>query len=306
MMTSWNRVATIPMHNNLFGAIGRSQQRLADVQQQMASGKKAQDYASLGVDTIRNLSAHSMLSRQAAHAAVANRLDTTLSLMDAQMSGLEQSMLRFRNDLLQVVGTGRSTGLQEGAEEAFQHLRTALNADEGGVPLFAGSRTDRVPFTPPSLAATAGLAPDQAFTNDQTKAAARVSDGLDVTYGITASELGTDLLSAFRALAEAGTIGDVPTAAQKAAIQAAVGHLDTGLASVRAHNAENGRRQAQFELLGTRAEERSLVLTKLIEKHEDADMAAVASELVQRQTVLEASYTVFSRLSNLSLVNYLR
>jgi flagellin-like hook-associated protein FlgL len=35
-------------------------------------------------------------------------------------------------------------------------------------------------------------------------------------------------------------------------------------------------------------------------------MAEVASNLIQRQTTLEASYTVFSRLSNLSLVNFLK
>lgn len=35
-------------------------------------------------------------------------------------------------------------------------------------------------------------------------------------------------------------------------------------------------------------------------------MAEVASTLVQRQTTLEASYTVFGRLANLSLVNFLR
>jgi flagellar hook-associated protein 3 FlgL len=305
-MTSWNRVATVPMHQTLFSAIGRSQQRLAEVQQQLATGKKAPDYAALGIDTIRNLSAHSMLTRQSAHAAVADRLDTTLSLMDAQMSGLEQSMLRFRNDMLQAVGTGRSTGLQEAAKEAFQHLRTALNADEGGVRLFAGSQTDREPFTPATLADTAGLSPADAFANDSVEASARVADGLDVTYGVTASEVGTDLLAAFRVLAEAGAIGDTPTAAQMSAIQTAIGHVNDGLAAVRAHNAENGRRQAQIETLGERAEQRSLVLNKLIARHEDADMAAVASELVQRQTTLEASYTVFSRLANLSLVNFLR
>ena len=305
-MSKWNRVATVPMHRTLFSAIGRSQQRIGEVQQQMATGKKASDYAGLGNETIRNLSARTMMARQEANGAVAKGLGTTLALMDANMSGLQDAMLKLRNSLLETVGSGRGTGLQEAAEEAFQHFRTALNADGGGAPLFAGSQTDRVPFATTSLAGTAGLTPAAAFANDDVRATARVADGLDVTYGITASELGTDLLAAFRTIAEAGAIGDAPTAAQMTALGTAVGQIEQGLKTVRALSADNGRRQAQVEVLATRADERSLVLRKLIERNEDADMAEVASELVQRQATLEASYTVFSRLANLSLVNFLR
>ena len=44
----------------------------------------------------------------------------------------------------------------------------------------------------------------------------------------------------------------------------------------------------------------------MVSRNEDADLAEVASQLVQRQTTLEASYTLFSRLSNLSLINFMR
>jgi flagellar hook-associated protein 3 FlgL len=55
-----------------------------------------------------------------------------------------------------------------------------------------------------------------------------------------------------------------------------------------------------------RAAERTLILERMVAKNEDADLAEVASQLVQRQTSLEASYTLFGRLANLSLVNFLR
>lgn len=301
-----SRVATIPTHRNLFNAIGRSQERLAAVQVQMATGKKAKDFAALGTETIRNLSARTLVARQEAHGAVANRLQTTLAIVDTNIAGVEESMQSLRTDLLKAIGTGRADGLQGAIEEAFQRFRYGMNADEGGLPLFAGSQTDEAPFRPAALADTIGMTTAQAFANDNVKAKARVADGLNVEYGLLASELGGTLFEAFRTIAEAGPIGTQPTAAQVTAMSQAVTQIADGLGSLRTINAENGRRQAQIDTLATRAKERTLILRELIGKNEDADMAEVASELVQRKTVLEASYSVFSQLAGLSLVKFLQ
>ena len=305
-MSGWNRVATVPMQRSLFESIAVSQRKLADVQQQMATGKKAPDFASLGIETMRNLSARTLLARQEAHAAVGNRIGTTLALMDTQLGGMEEALNRLRDGLLSAIGTKRSDGLQEVAEEAFQRFRTGLNSDEAGQFLFAGSQTGTAPFVPGTLAATSGMPTAAAFRNDNVTAEARVADGLDVTYGATASAVGSGLFEAFRTLAGAGTIGDAPTAAQLTAMSQAVGQLNDGLKTLRSAHSENGRRQAQVEGLAARAAERSLILERLVSKNEDADLAEVASQLVQRQTTLEASYTLFGRLASLSLVNFMR
>lgn len=305
-MTGWNRVATVPMQRTLFDSISVSQRKLAQTQAQMATDKKAPDFASLGIETMRNLSARTLLTRQEAHAAVGVRIGTTLSLMDAQIGGIEEALGKLRDGLLAAVGTGRADGLQEVAEEAFQRFRTALNSDEAGLHLFAGSQISEPPFVPATLAAAAGMPTASAFTNDEVTARARVSDGLDVTYGLTASALGSQLFEAFRTIADSGPIADAPSPAQLTALSQAVGQINEGLKTVRSHHAENGRRQAQVENLTERAAERALILERLVSRNEDADMAEVASTLIQRQTTLEASYTVFSRLSNLSLVNFLK
>lgn len=300
-----SRVATIPMHRTLFDSIGRSQVKLAAAQVQLATGKKAQDYAALGTETVRNLSARGLVARQESHALVANRLNTTLAIYDANIGGIDTAVSSLRNELLTAIGTGRAAGLQEAVEAAFQQYRSALNASEGGAPLFAGSRTDEKPFVPSTLAETAGLAAQDAFANDDVRASARVADGLDVQYGITASQLGEGLFGAFRTLAEAGTIAEEPSPAQIEALENAVNAIDQGLKQLRSVHAENGRHQQQVETLGVRAEDRALVLKDLISRNEDADMAKIASDLVQRRTVLEASYSAFAQLSGLSLVRFL-
>jgi flagellar hook-associated protein 3 FlgL len=195
--------------------------------------------------------------------------------------------------------------VQEAIESAFSQYRNSLNSAEGGTPLFGGAQTDGNPFAPDTLAAVAATPANTAFRDDGVRASARVADGVDVTYGITASSVGKDLYTAFQTLAQAGTIGETPTATQMAALQQAAGELDTGLGSLRTANADNGRKQAQVETLTTRGEQRSLLLQGVIESNEDADLGQVAVDLAQQKTMLQASYSVFSQLANLSLVSFL-
>lgn len=300
-----NRVATIPLQRTMSDAIQRTQQKLAVTQTQLSTGKKAQDYAALGTETVRNLSAHSLVATQEAHAKVANRLGTTLAIYDANIGSIDTVAATLRIDMMTAIGTGKAAGLQQAIEAAFDQFRSALNASEGGLPLFGGAQTEQ-PFTPRTLADTVGLDPAQAFANDDVRASARVGDNLDVQFGITASELGTDMLAAFRTLAEAGDFGETPTAAQLETLRIALGQVDTALSGVRAVNAGNGRRQAQVETLGLRADERTLILQDIISRNEDADLGQVAIDLAQQKAMLQASYSVFSQLSELSLVNFLR
>lgn len=299
------RVATVPLQHTLSDAIQRSQQKLAAAQIQLNTQKKAPDYASLGTQAVRNLSAHSLVAREDAHSAVAGQVGTTLLQYDANISELDTLGGELSQHILEAIGTGDSPGLQDTIAAAFDTFRATLNASQGGVPLFGGSQTTQ-PFTPQTLADTVGLNPADAFTNDDVRASARVGDHLDVEYGVTASDLGTDMLAAFRTLAEAGTFGAKPTAAQTDALKTAMEQIKTALGGVRAVNAENGRKQAQLETLATRADQRSLVYKDIISRNEDADLGQVAIDLAQQKTVLQASYSVFSQLSGLSLINYLR
>jgi flagellar hook-associated protein 3 FlgL len=294
------------MHRTLFSAIERSQNKLSETQLQLATGTRAQDYADLGTEAVRTLTARSLLARQEAHNTVAKRLGTTLTIQDANISSVESSTDSMRVEVLKAIGTGQSPGLQEAIDAAFQQVRAALNANEGGVPLFAGSQTGELPFKPQSLADLASMPAADAFTNDGVRAKARVAEGLDVEFGVLASDLGSKIMDGFRILAQAGPFGEKVTPDQTAALNDAMKQIEDGLTQVRSINAENGRKHAQIETLEGRAEDRTLLLNELISRNEDADLAQVASDLTQRRTVLEASYSVFSRLSDLNLMQFLR
>ncbi|GGO96927.1 flagellar hook-associated protein 3 FlgL [Stakelama pacifica] len=299
------RVATIPLQKTTMDAIRRSQEALADTQAQLSTGKKAPDIASLGTEAVRTLSAHSMLARQEAQGDTAKRLGTTLSLYDANISTIEDEGMSLSKRILTAIGSGDAAGLNEAIDSAFSLMRSALNGQEGGVPLFGGG-SSQPPFKPEKIADLIGIDPADAFTNGTARASARVGDRLDVQYGVLANEVGTDMVKAFQSLAAIGPFDQKLTDAQSAALKSAQAELETGITTVRKYNADNGRRQAQAETLVTRADERSLVLNDVIARNEDADLGQVAMDLAQQQTMLRASYSVFSQLNSMSLVDYLR
>ena len=300
------RFATAPFQRTLTRSIQNAQKKLADTQLALNSGKRANDLAALGSTATRNLSARSLLSRQDAQTAEAKLLGTTLSLYDANITSIDTLGSDLREKLMTAIGTGEGASLQSTIEGAFSQFRAALNASDGNSPLFAGSQGDTDPFRPLTLGDTIGATVESAFANDGVRATARVGDGVDMQYGVLASEIGGGLLSVFRTLAEAGTIGDKPSAAQIDAFKNAVAQLDTAMPAVRTVNGSNGLRQAQLEVLETRGQARANLLEAYVSDNEDADYGQLATDLTAQKTMLQASFSVFSQLSGLSLVNYLR
>lgn len=126
-----SRVATIPLQRSMSVAIQRAQQLLATTQQQLATGKKAPDYASLGTEAVRTLSTHSLMAQQDAYVAVATRVATTLSLNDAHMATIDSAASTLKQELMTAVGTGRAAGLSDSITAAFGQPKRHAAAQQG-------------------------------------------------------------------------------------------------------------------------------------------------------------------------------
>jgi flagellar hook-associated protein 3 FlgL len=300
-----SRIATITLDRIMSDGARRTQQALAVAQTQFATHSKAPDYASLGTDTVRNLSANSLAARQAAYVTSASQVSTTLLLYDANMEAIDASTMTLREQILTAIGTGNADGLQASIESSFHQYRAALNAAQAGSSMFGGSNSDGIPFTPATLADVAAIPVGNAFTDDDVQATAQISDGVNLAYSVSASSIGKGLYAAFQTLAQAGTITGTPTAAQKIALTAALGQIDSGMTSLRAVNAANGRNQAQVETLGARAADRGVLLSGIIGDMQDVDLGQVAIDITAQETLLKASYSVIAQMSSLSLLNYL-
>ncbi|HEX8421250.1 MAG TPA: flagellin [Sphingomonas sp.] len=299
------RVATIPFQQTMRSALQKSQQALVTTQQRLATGKQVNDIAGLGTDAVRTLSTRSLLAAQEGQAKTARQIGNTLALYDANIGQVDTAATDLRTSLITAIGNGKAAGLQQTAEAAFAQVRSALNSNSEGKALFGGSQVDSPPFLPATLAATAGMTPASAFANDDVRGSARVGDNIDVTYGVTASELGAGMLAVFRTLAEAGPISEIPTPAQLAAMQAAVDQIDAAVPQIRTVNSINGARQAQVETLAGRADDRKALLDSIITQNEGVDWGQLSIDLETQKQLLDVSSSVFVQITRMSLANYL-
>ncbi len=299
-------ISSSSVQATLVDAMDRIQRGIAASSAQIASGEVAPTLSGLGAAAVPMLSAHSVVARQQAYAATSTALGTTLALYDTHISSIDSLATNLQHALTGASGAGTTAGLQTTIEDAFTSFRDALNAQGGGGALFGGSQTDGTPFVPQTLQASVGLSAEQAFGNDDVLASARVADHRDMTYGITARQLGGQLLTAFQTLASAETIGATPTKTQEAAMAKALDQISTALTGIRAFNAANGHRQAQVETLQRQANDSVTMMQSVISETQDADLSKVATTLANQQTQLQISYSAFSRIAGLSLVNFLK
>lgn len=300
-----NRVSTTQLQTNVMTGLQRSQAGLALSQHQLSTGKKAPYYSALGADSVRALSATSMLARQESYRDATSQTTSTLELYDVNMASLEKNMVNLRKQITGALGLDNGSDIAANTNIAFNDFKATVNAEVGGKSLFGGSQTDTDPLAIDELSDTIGLAPADAFNNDQVRAKARVGEGLDLEYGVLASDFGGDFVTAFGTLANLGTMTGNLTAAQKTALNQAVDQIDAGLTKLRDTNGENGRKLAYLDTLGTRADDQALLMKKVVGDTEDADLGQVVVDINQFQLSLQASYSVFSRLTSMTLANYL-
>lgn len=302
-----SRVATLPTQTALVTALGRSQASVAEANVQLSSFKKVQDYAGLAGSTRRVLSAATLQAQLQAQSDVAKRVGTTLSFYDFSLTDLDSGMADLKKKLLSAIGEGNGNGIDQAIQEAFTGLRTALNATEAGVPLFAGGQTGTLPFVPQTLGDLTKLgSPAAAFANDDTRVSARIEGDTDLSYGITASELGSGLVKAFQTLAGLGSFSKTMTKAQIDGLNTAMAQIDEGVGPLRTISGRNGDLRNHVDTVLARAQDRITLLSEVIGDGVDADLKQVATDLSIRTTILNASYAAFTKLNGMSLVDYLR
>ena len=115
-----------------------------------------------------------------------------------------------------------------------------------------------------------------------------------------------EVLAAFRTIANVLPLSSPLTSAQSSAIDAAVTQINQAQLGINALTSENGANLKRLEDIDDLANRRTETLNQIVSSFEDANIPEVASKISQQKSLLESSYALFSQLSGLSLVNYLR
>lgn len=305
------RVSSFGQTELLIQSMLRNQERIFTDQLQITTGKRSQDFAGLGSDTISLLGARDFKSRTLTFIETIKTVDSRLAAYDLQLNGILNTASDFRQAILTTIAAEEAAAFDALLNESFTFIVSSLNTKVGGQFIFAGSKTDTRPVNASSIAdLTAAAFATDLYQNDNNKTRARVSDSVELEFGITASEATTTLFESFKRIADfnaggSGPLGGPLTATQRAFLVSELQLLDQAILDTRQFQIINGLAQQRIETISDQHADTSNFLDIFISDIEDVNIAEAISRLNLDQLSLEASFRTFSTVSGLNILRFI-
>ncbi|MBV8976835.1 MAG: hypothetical protein JO261_02445 [Alphaproteobacteria bacterium] len=307
-----DRVATNSQAQFLLANIQRATQALNTSQEQVSSGKVAQDYAGIGAKTSALEAARASAARAEAYQSATQAALSQADLQDTQLNQLSALAGQLKQALTTALGNNDATDLMDQVQSIFEQASQVLNAkDANGNYLFGGEKDNAPPFTATSLSQLAGLSSvSAAFANGTQKKSVLVADGEPVKIGVLASDIGAQIMQTIKDVASfnAGANGNLSgmlTTAQSAFLTAEMPQATAAATGVNAATAANGEVYNRLnEALGQQ-QALSTLYKGFVSNIEDVDMGTAITQLNENQTALQAALHVTAQLGQISLLDYL-
>lgn len=300
------RVSSAGLNQATVQAALNVQARYAERIQQQSSGLVADHYADLGANGRTLVSMESVLARAQTWSETGQTALDRVEAMYSAVGGMTDLLTSLRSTLSGAMSdTDDSDGVDLNAygENMLEDLASLMNLRVDGRYLFAGSSTDTAPVDVSALSAptTPSSTDTSYYQGDSDVASVRVSEQQVIAYGVTAD--GTAFEKALRAanIAANLTVSPLDTAALSEAYDLATQALDELLAvqgtlSITAHRLETAKQRSENDMT---------FMTEMILDIKSVDLAAVAAEVSQYETQLQASYSAVASLSQFRLTDYL-
>ena len=234
-----------------------------------------------------------------------NLANALLSASSTALGSVEAQLVRVREITISAGSTtvtaDQKTAMAAELDVIIEDLlRISNSTDSRGSPLFSGD----------SIAPPYARQPDGSvsYTGSGTAGAIPIGDGRTIEAttsgdtifgGVTAAAGGTTDMFAILQNISTKLKTDAPLTDSSTDLQT----LSTSVTNARA---SIGARGARLELEQSRLQDLALTREEARSKIEDTDVAATITELQKTLTVLQATQASFSKLTGLSLFNYLR
>jgi len=301
-----DRVATLSQQTRLFSFVNDTQRRYDDLQTQIASGFKSQNYSGIARETGRLLSLETTHAKVTQYIENNTTVDRRLQTMESNVAQINDIMGKFKTLLVSALNAPNATevDLNNQARQSLDQIAGMLNARVDGRYIFSGGRTDVAPVDLSALPVsytvpTADGDSSSYYQGDGQILGLRADDNLTVNYGVLASD--TEFERAIRAL-DVVSKGAVTDRTMLNHALDVVNEAVEGLPDVRTRI---GLSRKTLETATAKHNEFLLFAEQTISDIENVDVAETVTRINEAQTTLQASYLTVSRLSQVSLLNYL-
>ena len=296
------RVTFETFHRNTAAAIEAATERLAEFQNQVATGKRvirgSDDPSAASAAIVER----GHLAATDVYTASGDSAHSRLTVADSVLSDLTQQLSAAQVSIAGARGTTITAAQREARAQELEGLRDAIlhdmNTSFEGSYLFAGTASTTAPYTKNNnvVSGYQGSAQDMSVDVDSGVQVAVTFNGDAVAKGADANDVFTELDHAIAAVRNGDAAGlDTATAA----IQRAFDRVS--LTQSRVGNSLKSIEDAQARL-----GEASRSATARISALEDVDMASAISSMTQAETVYKAALGAATQNDRPSLMDYLR
>jgi len=311
---SVDRIPTAQQSAYFLSQINKASAALNTTNQQIASQVVSTTYSGFG-DQAQVLTASiSANARNDAYKAATDLATTQADMQDTHLTSLNTLVTQLKKAVSDAVANNDPTTLMGQVQSIFDQATAILNSkDANGDYLYSGGKTDAAPVTVSSLSALVALpATSGAFNNGTDKKSVQVADGQTISFGLTASDIGTGLMQALKDIAgfDAGASGNFDgsnslSQAQNDFLTNQISSVGTVAVNLNTEAAQNGYAYNQLQSASTTQDSMATLYTGFINNIQKTNMAEAATQLSLNQTALQAVLQVTSGLNQLTLLNYL-
>jgi len=301
-----NRISTFSVFNNTLNNVNTTQANLFDLQEQISSGLKTDEFSGLQgqVEQFTFLEA----SVKKAKAYQENNAQNVARLRTANIS-LEQ-IIDVADEIEDLIVLRRNPGIED--DIAFEQqmrskldtIAAELNSQFEGQYIFGGTRTNVPPvITEPTIPGPNSLGqPDAGYYQGSTEdITLRASDSVTIQGNIRADNIAFQNLfgAAFQALS-----GDA--ADQDVLLADATDQIQTAIQDLIALKANNDANLIALEDINRRHKSLQLYWQGVTENLAKTDVVAASTQVAVDEAVLQASFQSFSSINALRLSDFLR
>jgi len=302
---SVDHISTYALHQTTLRDASKVQQNLANLQSQLSSGSKSQDFAGLGGSAAEQfLQLEDKIAKSTNYVNENNIISTRLNSTDNVLSQVIESATNLKSLISQRRTAGSSSASFGDAIQAeWQNLVGQLNSNLQGRYLFGGTRTDTPPVDPnnfPTLKAD-GVPDDSYYQGSKQNVNARLNDSTQITYNVRADDAGIQQIFAGLAMAKKGDDGN-----SDADLQKAYDLVAQGLDSIIATRSIVNQHTVQIDNVNTQEQSFQLYFKGVKEGIGNADLVSVSTQVAIDQGILQASFQAFSKINALRLSDYLK
>jgi flagellar hook-associated protein 3 FlgL len=308
-------VSTYSSLQTLLQNMGQVETDLNTAQEQVSSGEASQTYQGLSGNVQQYVSLNAQISQltdfNSNNSVIVSQLQTSNTTLGQiiQIATNVQSLVAS-----QLSGTSASqSSFQQQLQDVQNSLTSELNTTFEGNYLYGGTDTNTPPVASPLPAAITIGTPDNSYYQGSAQdSTLRIGSDQTITNNVRADnpafqQIFAGIAQALSTIASTGTVTTGSSSgSNSAALQSAENLIATGIQGVTALQATVNANIVTVQQAETQSQTVQTYFKGVTSGISQADVVALSAQIAQDQTVLEASFEAFSRISSLTLANYLK